>query len=69
MISNDINTFTTDDKKKPLQRCKKCLQNGATFVAGATNVAGIKSTRAHTEGKICMGVFMIIDFHHDKIGI
>jgi hypothetical protein len=43
LIISDINTFTTDGKKTPLQGCKKCLQNGATFVAGATNVAGFIS--------------------------
>jgi hypothetical protein len=41
LLSVDINTFAIDHKKIPPGRCKKCLQNGATIVAGATNVAGI----------------------------
>jgi hypothetical protein len=40
LLTRHINTFTTVGKNIPLQRCKKCLQKGATFVAGATNVAG-----------------------------
>jgi hypothetical protein len=40
LLSRHISTFTTIGKNTPLQTCKKCLQKGATFVAGATNVAG-----------------------------
>jgi hypothetical protein len=41
LITGDINTFTIDGKKNPLQGCKKCIQNDATFVADATNVSGV----------------------------
>jgi hypothetical protein len=40
LITRDIDTFTTNNKKTPLHGSKKSLQNGATFVAAATNVAG-----------------------------
>jgi hypothetical protein len=41
LITCDIDTFATVGKNTPHQECKKCIQNGATFVAGATKVAGI----------------------------